>query len=73
MTTAAEVSAAGITGWHGVNDDSDGEIKDGSMSYGIWVNSVPTFEISQTIEGLETGTYEITAGLMYDVQWKRRA
>lgn len=64
VTTAAEVSAAGITGWHGVNDDSDGEIKDGSMSYGIWVNSVPTFEISQTIEGLETGTYEITAGLM---------
>ena len=51
-------------GWHGVNDDSEGDIKDGTMSFGIWNSGIPTYEISQTIEGLETGTYEITAGLM---------
>ena len=62
--TAEEVSAAGITAWHGVNDDSDGEIKDGLMTFGFWVGSVPAYEISQTIEGLENGTYLITAGLM---------
>ena len=64
VNSADEVRAAGITGWHGVNDDSEGEIKDGSMSFGIWNTSIPTYEISQTIKGLETGTYEITAGLM---------
>ena len=64
VVTAEEVSAAGVTAWHGVNDDSEGAIKDGLMAFGLWVGAVPTYEVSQTIEGLENGTYEITAGLM---------
>lgn len=64
VTTADEVSAAGITAWHGVNDDCDGDIKDGLYGFGIWNGSIPSYEISQTIDGLENGTYIITAGLM---------
>ena len=64
VVTAADVTAAGFGGWHGVNDDCAGDIKDGSLGFGIWASSVPDYEISQTIEGLENGTYEITAGLM---------
>lgn len=64
VTTASEVSAAGITAWHGVNDDCDGDVKDGLYGFGIWNASIPTYEISQTITGLENGTYIITAGLM---------
>ena len=37
---------------------------DGSIAFGIWNGSVPSYEISQTITGLENGTYEVTAGLM---------
>ena len=63
VTTADEVSAAGVTGWHGINEDATGEI-DGDYAFGIWTSGVPTYEISQTIEGLETGTYTISAALM---------
>ncbi len=62
--TADEVRAGGISAWHGINSDSSGEIKDGKMAFGIWTSGVPTYELSQTIEGLENGTYVITAGLM---------
>ena len=54
--------------WHGVNADAEGEPMDGNYAFGLWVQAVPTYEISQTIEGLETGTYEITAGLMAGAQ-----
>lgn len=64
VVTDAEVKAAGIANWHGVNGDAAGEGKDGNYAYGIWTSSVPSFEISQTIEGLKNGTYTITAGLM---------
>lgn len=50
-------------GWHGVNDDCD-TYKDGNYGFGIWVGSVPEFELSQKIEGLDNGTYTITAGMM---------
>lgn len=50
-------------GWHGVNDDCDG-YKDGSYGFGVWATSVDDFELSQTITGLDNGTYTITAGLM---------
>ena len=63
VTTAAEVQAAGIGGWHGVNNDAEGAL-DGDYAFGLWVNSVPEYEISQTIEGLETGSYTIAAALM---------
>lgn len=62
VTTADEVTAAGITGWHGVNDDVVNQT--GSYAFGIWNSGIPTYQISQTIEGLETGTYTITAWLM---------
>jgi len=64
VVTADQVRSAGIGGWHGVNNDAEGEIMDGSVAFGIWNGSVPTYEISQTITQLENGTYEITAGLM---------
>ncbi len=64
VTTADEVKAAGIANWHGVNGDATGEGKDGNYAFGLWTSSVPSYEISQTIEGLENGSYTITAGLM---------
>ena len=64
VTTADEVKAAGIANWHGVNADCTGDIKDGNYGFGLWTSSVPEYEISQTISGLENGTYIVTAGLM---------
>ena len=63
MTTATEVSAAGIQNWHGANDDCDGD-KDGYYGFGIWTPAVPEYEISQTVEGLDCGTYTVTASVM---------
>lgn len=57
-------SGASAFGWHGVNDDAEGDPMDGKYAFGVWAGSVPTYEISQTITGLENGTYEISAGLM---------
>lgn len=54
--------------WHGVNNDAEGEEMDGNYAFGIWAQSIPTYEISQTLEGLETGTYEVKAGLMAGAQ-----
>ena len=64
VTTTDEVKTAGIANWHGVNADCNGDIKDGSYGFGIWTSSVPQYELSQTIEGLDNGSYLITAGLM---------
>lgn len=63
VTTAAEVKSAGFTAWHGINNDADGEL-DGSLAFGIWNSGIPTYELSQKIEGLENGTYVVTASLM---------
>ena len=63
VTTAAEVRSAGFSAWHGQNADGTGA-KDGEYIFGIWNSSVPEYEISQTIEGLDNGTYTITAALM---------
>ena len=64
VVTADEVRAAGITAWHGVNTDAEGSPMDGEMAFGLWNSGGPSYEISQTISGLETGSYTITAGLM---------
>ena len=64
VVTADEVRAAGITAWHGVNTDAEGSPMDGEVAFGLWNSGVPSYEISQTISGLETGSYTITAGLM---------
>ena len=55
----------GSFNWHGVNSDCTG-YKDGNVGFGIWAASIPNYEISQTITGLDNGTYTITAGLMLD-------
>lgn len=62
--TADEVRSNGINAWCGINSDSEGEGKDGNESFGIWTSGIPAFELSQSIEGLDNGTYIITAGLM---------
>lgn len=64
VTTAAEIQANGVANWCGVNSDCAGEGKDGNYGFGIWTSGFPTVEISQTIEGLENGTYTISAGMM---------
>ena len=51
--------------WHGVNADCTG-YKDGDYGFGIWTPAIPEYEISQTITGLDNGTYTVTAGLMLD-------
>lgn len=63
VTTADEVRNAGIANWHGINDDCDGA-KDGLYGFGLWTAAVPDYEISQVLEGLDCGTYNITAGVM---------
>lgn len=60
-----EGSTAGLSNWHGINDDCTG-YKDGNYGFGIWMPTIPNYEISQTISGLDNGTYTITAGLMVD-------
>jgi len=62
VTTAEEAKAAGLTGWAGVNDDADN--KDENYVYGIWNSGMPETEISQTISGLENGTYVVSASMM---------
>jgi len=64
VTTADEVKSAGVTAWHGVNNDCTGEVKDGNYGFGLWTQAVPEYEISQTVSGLENGTYIVSAGLM---------
>lgn len=64
VTTVDEVKAAGITAWHGVNADCAGDVKDGNYGFGVWNSSIPTYELSQTISGLDNGTYIVRAGLM---------
>ena len=63
VVTADEVRSAGFNAWHGQNADGTGA-KDGEYIFGIWNSNIPEYEISQTIEGLENGTYTITAALM---------
>ena len=62
VNTIEDVQAAGISAWHGVNNDCDGQ--DGLYAFGIWTSSVPQYEISQKIEGLENGSYVVSALLM---------
>ena len=64
VTTADEVRAAGIQNWHGINNDSEGEAKDGEMAFGLWTGGVPEYELSQTISNLDNGFYLIKAALM---------
>ena len=63
VQTESELRAAGLNGWAGINADATG-MKDGQMIYGIWNSGIPAIELSQTISGLETGTYIITAAMM---------
>jgi len=62
--TADELRAAGMGAWCGINADCTGEAKDGNYGFGIWNQGIPVIELSQTISGLENGTYEISAALM---------
>ncbi|MCM1311454.1 MAG: hypothetical protein NC206_00285 [Bacteroides sp.] len=62
--TADDIKANGINSWCGVNDDCAGEVKDGNYGFGIWNSSIPEVELSQTITGLENGTYVVSAGMM---------
>ncbi len=64
VRTAEEVQAHGIANWHGVNNDCVGTEKDGNYGFGLWTPGVPEYQISQTITGLENGTYVIKAALM---------
>lgn len=62
--TANDIKAAGLTAWCGVNTDGDAATKDGSYIFGIWNQNTPEFEISQTVTGLQHGTYLVSCGLM---------
>ena len=63
VTTADEVRAAGIANWHGINNDAEGAL-DGELAFGLWTSGVPEYEISQTLTGLENGSYTIQAAVM---------
>lgn len=64
VTTIDEIKNHGIANWCGVNDDCAGETKDGNYGFGIWTAGFPTVELSQTIEGVENGTYIVSAAMM---------
>ena len=64
VTSEAEVRAAGMTAWHGVNADCTGDEKDGNYGFGIWNGSIPNYELSQTINNIENGSYIVRAALM---------
>lgn len=63
VVTADEVRAAGVTAWHGINNDAEGAL-DGDYAFGLWNGGVPEYEVSQTLTGLENGSYTIAAALM---------
>lgn len=50
--------------WCGENADGETATKNGTYIFGIWVSSVPDFELSQTITDLQDGLYTVTCGLM---------
>lgn len=64
VVTAEDAKAAGFTAWYGTNSDCEGSAKDGNECFGVWNQSMPEYEISQTLTGLENGTYRIEAGVM---------
>lgn len=64
VTTIAEIQAHGVANWCGVNDDCAGDAKDGNYGFGIWTQGFPKVELSQTIEGIENGTYIVSAAMM---------
>ena len=64
VTTIDEIRAHGVANWCGVNSDCTGEAKDGRLGFGIWTGGFPSVELSQTIEGIENGTYIVRAALM---------
>lgn len=64
VTTADEVRSTGVTAWHGVNSECTGDEKDGDNGFGIWNNSIPNYELSQTINEVENGSYIVRAALM---------
>lgn len=64
VTTVEEINAHGVTAWCGINADCTGETKDGQYGFGIWTQGFPTVELSQTIEGIENGTYIVSAAMM---------
>lgn len=64
VVAAEDARAAGFTAWYGVNSDSEGETKDGNESFGVWNQGMPDFELSQTLSGLDNGTYRIQAAVM---------
>ena len=63
VSAVEELRAAGLTGWAGINGDGDGA-KEGNFIYGIWNSGMPSIELSQTLEGLENGTYTVFASVM---------
>lgn len=63
VSTTAELKAAGFSAWYGINSDAEGAL-DGKLAFGIWNAGMPEYQLSQTITGLENGTYTITAALM---------
>ncbi len=68
VTSKAEMNAAGLSAWAAINGDGTGE-KDGDMIWGIWNGSMPDVELSQTLTGLNNGTYTITAAVMVGANW----
>ena len=79
--TASEITAHDVTGWCAINsgdaisvtlDDGtyvDRQPTDGDKLWGIWTESLPEVELSQTLTGLPMGTYTFTADVMVQNNW----
>lgn len=49
--------------WQKVNTDGDPDTKTGNNITGLWHGAIPDYQLSQTVTGLENGTYRVTADL----------
>ncbi len=79
--TASEITAHGVTGWCAINsgdaisvtlDDGtyvERQPTEGDKLWGIWTESLPEVELSQTLTGLPVGTYILTADVMVQNNW----
>ena len=82
VKSAAEYGATGANiSWCAINngdnidvtDDEgnhyDHQYTDGTHVWGIWANTIPEVELSQTFVGVPAGTYTLTMDVMVENQW----
>lgn len=63
-TSGSEIGVAECRPHAGVNEN-----RDGNNVFTLWNGTIPQFEISQKLVGLPTGTYKVTAKMVFSHSW----